>query len=98
MEVEPDPSAAVPCHIFAEHDSRTAKCGNGFDFSLQKQTRLLFLRVSREHRYPGAESGLREAAGCYRAQETGSFTGLAGVHPQRAQTGQPAIIQRTNCS
>lgn len=35
--MEPKPSAAVPCHISAEHDSRTVWCGN--DFSLQIQTR-----------------------------------------------------------
>lgn len=30
VEVEPKLSAAVPCHISAEHDSRTVWCGNGF--------------------------------------------------------------------
>lgn len=39
VEVEPNPSAAVPCHIFAEHDSRTIWCGNDLGFSLQIQTR-----------------------------------------------------------
>lgn len=36
VEVEPKPSAAVPCHIFAEHDSRTIRCGNDLGFSLSK--------------------------------------------------------------
>lgn len=34
VEVEPKPSAAVPCHIFAEHDSRTIWCGNDLAVSL----------------------------------------------------------------
>lgn len=39
VEVEPKPSAAVPCHIFAEDDSRTVWCGNNIGFALQIQTR-----------------------------------------------------------
>lgn len=39
VEEEPKPSAAVPCHIFAEHDSRTIWCGNELGFSPQIQTR-----------------------------------------------------------
>lgn len=39
VEVEPKPSAAVPCHIFAEHDSRTIWCGNDLGSSLRIQTR-----------------------------------------------------------
>lgn len=36
VEVEPKPSAAVPCHIFAEHDSSTIWCGNDLGVSLSE--------------------------------------------------------------
>lgn len=39
VEVEPKPSAAEPCHIFAEHDSRSIWCGDELGFSLEIQTR-----------------------------------------------------------
>ncbi|KAI9518595.1 hypothetical protein NQZ68_035965 [Dissostichus eleginoides] len=45
VEVEPKPSAAVPCHIFAEHDSRTARSGNDLGVSLQNTNKVLLLRV-----------------------------------------------------
>lgn len=45
VEVEPKPSAAVPCHIFAEHDSRTIWCGNDLGFSLSRNTNKAVLRV-----------------------------------------------------
>lgn len=95
VEVEPEPSAAVPCHISAEHDSRAVRCGNDLGFSPQIQTRRVSCR-------PG---GWRAA--CDRGKppvvfsaprETGSNPELTGVHPRRAQTGQPAVTRRTNCS
>lgn len=95
VEVEPQSSAAVPCHISAEHDSRTLKCGNALGSSPRTQTRLHPLRIPHDPGYPTAGSEHRKLTGVCRAQtEIGR---LAEVPPRRAQTGRPSVTQRTRC-
>lgn len=95
VEVELKSSAAVPCHISAEHDSRTLKCGNALGSSPRIQTRLQPLRIPHDPGFPTAGSQQRRLAAVCRAQpEIGR---PAEVHPRRARTGQPSATQRTHC-
>lgn len=78
VEEEPKPSAAVPCHIFAEHDSGSIWCGNDSGFALQTQTRrcCCMFHADLDIRERAVKRGGLEAAGCCSARrETGSFTG-----------------------
>lgn len=68
MEVELQSSAAVPCHISAEHDSRTLKCGNALGTSPRTQTRLHPLQIPHDPGYPTAGCEQRTLTGVCRAQ------------------------------
>lgn len=95
-EVELQSSAAVPCHISAEHDSRTIKCGNALGSSPRIQTRLPPLHILHDPGYPTAETERKTPPGVWRVQtESGR---LAVVHPRRAQTGRPSVTPRTHCA
>lgn len=88
VEEELQPSAAVPCHIFAEHDSGSVWCGNDLGFALQTQTRrcCCMFHADLDVRERAVSEG--DAAGCCSARrETGSSTGADRSPPTAGADG-----------
>lgn len=94
-EVELKSSAAVPCHISAEHDSRTVKCGNALGSSPRIQTRLPPLRILHGPGYPTAGSERRTLTWCFVGRRRSAFGWQKCTHGGRRRDSRAEPRGRT---